>query len=107
PGPFSPANYAIIPPIGIEEENILQVYQSINNSAKMSPIAGFIPNTENIAEQLLQLQEIYREFNRVWLEERDNLDIAWLEANEKMKAAGVDEVLAELNSQLAHWWENR
>lgn len=77
-----------------------------NDDAVVSPILGCNFVTDNIQSELSNCQTIISkettELNRGLC---DDVDAALKNFREQLKAAGIDRVVAELQSQVDEWWE--
>jgi putative aldouronate transport system substrate-binding protein len=81
--------------------------KQINDSAKPSPILGFTFDRTPVETELAQTSEVFtRVFKPIYAGDGDvaaNLKAA----NDELKAAGADKVIAELQKQIDAWKANR
>lgn len=104
---FSPANFLITYPIGIEPANKADFIQQRNDMVKLSPIAGFKLDETTIAAPLQTIKTIYENYKDIWYGNYEQLEETVAQANEQLHAAQIDDVLDEINRQLENWWETK
>lgn len=74
-----------------------------NENAERSPIIGFVFDQEPVANEISQITSVEAEFkNSIYM---DNYEQRYEEYLTKMKAAGMDKVIAEAQRQLDAWCE--
>lgn len=73
----------------------------INREAATSPIIGFSPVIDNVKNELAAIETVVSEYNKLYT--RDNWRELYKEQEEKLKVAGIDRVIAEIQSQLDAW----
>ena len=90
-----------------QDKDVYEATREINRTAMKSPILGFAPDQESVKVEVANCKAVLDEY-------LDSLDlgIVELESNynafiEKLKAAGVDKLIADLNKQLTDWRNNR
>lgn len=71
------------------------------NETYLSPQAGVIFDLEEYAEQISQIQQIVNGYSGLFSGTYADVDATLAELNEKLHEAGIDEVLEEINRQLA------
>jgi len=80
------------------------IKNEFNPSADISPLIGFVPNTDKIKTQLAQVRAVQKEFSQVLLTGAvDNYEVKYKEMLDKVKLAGSDEIVNELQKQLDEW----
>ncbi len=75
-----------------------------NNNAISSPAMGFGPDTSAIADQVAALTAIWQNYSNLIYTGADPSMVEAMMA--EMRAAGFDDVLAEVNRQFAEWKAN-
>lgn len=82
----------------------LKEMQSINNSAEVSPVLGFMINTENIKTEVAQISSICKDADQVFLTgSAGDFNKYMSDLESKLKKAGIDKVIKEVNSQYKEW----
>lgn len=82
------------------------VYSTLNDMLKMpssvvSPITGFIPNTDSIKTQIAKRDELFNELgNLLVFGEVNDVDKALEDYIQKQKDAGLDQIIAALQPQV-------
>ncbi len=85
-----------------QPEDVAAQVQNINDTATRSPILGFTPNQEPIKVQIANCKAVTEEYRALSLGIMDS-EKDYPAFIEKLKRAGVDEIIAELNKQLKEW----
>ena len=80
--------------------------RKFNDSAVVSPILGFNANLDNITLQTANCKTVINEYLElidlgISSEEKYNEFIS------KLKAAGVDDIIKEMQKQIDEWWESK
>ncbi len=74
-----------------------------NNSAKKVKSFGFVPNLESVKIQVTSCNNVVNEYKKVieygMVDPKDNI----AKFNEKLKQAGIDEIVKEVQSQYDEW----
>ena len=73
----------------------------INREADKSPIIGFSPNIDKIKNELAAIETVAAEYNKLYT--RDDWRALYKEQEKKLKVAGIDTVIKEIQSQLDAW----
>lgn len=94
---FRNKNYQLFTP-DVDEEYI-ETYRNWDEGAIVSPAFGFMYSDENVKELELNLKEVEKQFSAIRTGFVD-FDTAYPEAVEALKAAGIDEYIADLQAQL-------
>lgn len=84
-------------------ENLHELTQGINDGAKKSPLSGFTPNIDNIKTQVYNCTAVVDEYLKPLDSGVVDIDEAYPKFIEKLKAAGSEKIIEELNRQLAEW----
>ena len=85
-----------------QQDDLWEVTEANNQAAPVSHLAGFTLDTSNLQTELAQLSTVRSEYGRgfIWAEDYE----AWKsEYKEKLKAAGVDTVIKEVQRQIDEW----
>lgn len=85
-----------------QADDVHEATKAINASAKRSPILGFTPDQEPIKLEIANCKAVLDEYAVVALGILDT-DEVYAEFIEKLKSAGVDKIIANLNEQLEAW----
>lgn len=84
-------------------DGIWEETDRLNREAEVTPINGFTFNNENVVNEIANISAVGKEFSR-W-EFEDDFESRYDERLAKLKAAGRDKVLAEVQAQLNAWRE--
>lgn len=85
-----------------EDKHVLT--KEINDTAKASRLLGFVPNLDPIKVEIANCKSVLNEYTETLEGGFAEDPIAYLdEMNAKFKTAGVDKVIAELQSQIDAW----
>lgn len=110
--PYSPADWAIGNTfIGYElssdPENVYTITKEINDTATMSPAYGFYPDMSEFAVQTSNCKAVIGEYLQGLEQGVVDTEKLYPEFISKLKAAGVDEIIDELQRQIDEWAKNR
>ena len=94
---FLTKNYDTDPTDRIEQ------YEEFNSQAVASPTLGFYADTTNISTEIATISNIVQEFKAPLFTGSVDTDKYLGQLNDKLKAAGIDKVMAELQSQYDKW----
>lgn len=84
-----------------EADDHWDLVKELNTSSKMSPFRGFVSDISEFQVELAQIAAVEGEYKNYWL--RDNWEELAKERKEKLKAAGIETVVAEVQKQLDEW----
>lgn len=87
--------------------DIYEKYQEFDEGAIKSPAMGFAFNPENVQSEISALNNVYNEFFPSLLTGAADPDVAFPKAVKKLKEAGVDKLLAEIQKQYDEWRKNQ
>jgi len=90
-----------------QEPGIWAETERINREAEISPMRGFMFDTEPVRTELAQIMAVQSEFDDDTIFALSNWEAAWEEKREKMHLAGIDTVIAEIERQLAEFVAGR
>ena len=86
-----------------QADDTWEATKAINDNAERSPLLGFNPNLDNLKPQVASCQSVISEF----LEALDfgivDVDAVYPQFIAKLKAAGTDEIIAEVQKQIDEW----
>lgn len=83
-----------------EDPKRVQLYKDWNNNSEISPVLGFVFDSTKVQSQIGALINITKQYrNTLYSGEKDPEPIL-KEMNSKLKAAGLDAVITEIQSQL-------
>lgn len=82
-------------------------YEEFNNESKISPALGFQFNDKNVRNELAALNNILEEFKQTLYSGSVDVDEYLGKLNTKLKEQGSDKVIAEMQSQLDEWNNNK
>lgn len=77
--------------------------KKINSEAKISPILGFIPEQDSLKVEIANCKAVLEEYLTVLDQGIVKIDETYPTFIEKLKSAGVDQIITELNKQLDEW----
>lgn len=84
------------------QDDMHEATKAINDSAKRSPILGFTPDQEPIKLETANCKAVLSEYTALALGILDTEE-SYKEFIDKLKVAGVDKLIDNLNEQLAAW----
>jgi len=88
--------------VGIPTD-IWEKYQEFNDSAVVSEALGFVFDSAPVMNEITALENVYSEFMPSLLVGAVDPEEVLPKALEKMKTAGIDKVLEEMNNQYQAW----
>lgn len=86
-----------------ESDTKYEDIKQFNDTAVYTVGYGFLPNFENVNIQYSNCLNVYNEFNKAITYGSVEPEAAIEEFNEKLKAAGIDEVVEEAQKQYEEW----
>lgn len=89
-----------------QEADVYQHTDKINKEAKVSPIIGFAPDTDPINTEISNCKAVMGEYINALQQGLVGMD-KYDEFMAKLKTAGSDKIIEELQSQLDKWLENK
>ena len=92
--------------VGIAED-IWEKYKEFNESAVVSEALGFVFDAAPVINQITALENVYSEYMPSLLVGAVDPEEVLPKALEKMKVAGIDAVLEEMNNQYQAWKANK
>ncbi|RDY29708.1 extracellular solute-binding protein [Romboutsia weinsteinii] len=86
-----------------DPENRIEQYEEFNEKAVASPTLGFYVDTTNISTEVATLSNIVQEFKAPLYTGSVDVDKYLGQLNDKLKSAGLDKVLKEIQTQYDAW----
>ena len=87
-------------------DDLYDSWKKFNNSAKRFPLLGFVFDDSKVKNEIAQLTAIGNEYKVIGTGAVDNPSKLLDERNAKLKAAGIEKVQAELQTQIDAWWKD-
>jgi len=81
----------------------IEQYETFNAKAEASPTLGFYADTTNISTEIATISNIVQEFKAPLFTGSVDTEKYLSQLNEKLKAAGIDKVMEELQGQYDKW----
>ncbi|OAS17712.1 ABC transporter substrate-binding protein [Paenibacillus oryzisoli] len=88
-----------------QPDDLYESWKKFNNDAKRFPLIGFVFDDTNVKNEIAQLTTIANEYKLVSTGTVPNPSKLIDERNGKLKAAGIDKVTKELQTQIDAWWK--
>ena len=92
-----------VKPWDTDPEDKIEQYKNFNEAAVASPTLGFYPDTTNVSTQIATLANVVQEFKAPLFTGSVDTDKYLNELNKKLKASGLDDVIAEIQKQYDEW----
>ena len=77
--------------------------KKINSESKVSPILGFVPEQESLKVEIANCKAVLEEYLSILEQGIVDVDKTYADFMAKLKSAGVDKIISELNKQLDAW----
>jgi len=84
-------------------DDIYEKYQEFDENAIKSPAMGFVFNPKDVQAEITALNNVYTEFFPSLLTGAADPDVVFPKAVEKLKAAGIDKLISEIQKQYDDW----
>ena len=85
----------------------LEEMRTINETAQKSSSLGFIFDPESVKTEYAKMSSVRSEYDKILnVGCMENFDDYLSQARKKMKDAGIDTVIAEVNKQFSEWQTN-
>ncbi|GJM70899.1 hypothetical protein HMSSN036_31150 [Paenibacillus macerans] len=78
----------------------MELYKTWNENATISPVLGFVFDSSKVQSQIGALTNIVKQYKNTLFTGQKDPEPVLREMNQKLKAAGIDEVIKELQFQL-------
>ncbi|MBO5197032.1 MAG: ABC transporter substrate-binding protein [Lachnospiraceae bacterium] len=85
-----------------QEDGIWEETEELNRTAEVSHLAGFNFDTSAVETEMAQCNSVWKEYERQAYY-ADDYDVWLTEITTKMKAAGIDTIIAEVQKQIDEW----
>lgn len=92
-----------VKPWDTDPEDKIEQYEKFNEAAVASPTLGFYPDTTEISTQLATIANVVQEFKAPLFTGSVDIDKYLGELNKKLKASGIDDVIANIQKQYDEW----
>lgn len=89
-----------------QSPTLIEEMEEFNNTAVVSPLMGFNANLDSVSLEISNCKTVVKEYLEMLdlgLYGSDKL----AEFNAKLKTAGADKIMAELQRQIDEWWESK
>ncbi|MCG7408088.1 ABC transporter substrate-binding protein [Paenibacillus sp. ACRRX] len=100
---FTLGNFFILDKLPTDPKDKWEQFAKFNDAAKNAPLLGFYFNADNVKTELAALQNVKEEFFASLYTGSVDPKVYISKAVEKFKAAGLDKVQAEMQTQLDAW----
>lgn len=84
-------------------DDMWEKYEEFNNNSKISPALGFVFNPENVMNEISAIENVYQEFAPSLMVGATDPDEYLPKFLEKLKVAGSETVIAEMQRQYDEW----
>jgi putative aldouronate transport system substrate-binding protein len=88
-----------------QPDDLYDSWKKFNNDAKRFPLIGFVFDDMNVKNEIAQLTTIVNEYKVISTGAVPNPSKLLEERNTKLKAAGLEKVKTELQTQIDAWWK--
>ncbi|UKS29306.1 ABC transporter substrate-binding protein [Paenibacillus sp. HWE-109] len=88
-----------------QPDDLYESWKKFNNDAKRFPLLGFVFDDTNVKNEIAQLTTIVNEYKVISTGAVPNPVKLLDERNAKLKAAGLEKVKTELQTQIDAWWK--
>ncbi|KRF06612.1 hypothetical protein ASG89_19370 [Paenibacillus sp. Soil766] len=88
-----------------QPDDLYENWKKFNNEAKRFPLIGFVFDDSKVKNEIAQLTTIVNEYKVISTGAVPNPSKLIDERNVKLKAAGLDKVTTELQTQIDAWWK--
>ncbi|MNJ27930.1 hypothetical protein D3C77_224510 [compost metagenome] len=89
-----------------DPEDKWEQFEKFNAAGKNAPLLGFNFDTTNVSNEIAAVQNVKDEFWASLMTGTVDPEEYLPKANEKFKAAGLDKIIAEAQSQIDEWRAN-
>ena len=96
-----------VKPWDTDPEDKIEQYEKFNEAAVASPTLGFYPDTTEISTQLATIANVVQEFKAPLFTGSVDIDKYLGELNKKLKASGIDDVMANIQKQYDQWMKDQ
>ena len=78
-------------------------YQKYNDTAEISPLYGFIFDSSKVKNEIVAISNVIDKYQGIAEAGLNDPDTTVAKFNEELKAAGIDEIIAEEQKQFDAW----
>ncbi|MGL4911689.1 MAG: ABC transporter substrate-binding protein [Romboutsia sp.] len=100
---WATGNIFILKPWDTDPEDKIEQYEAFNEQSEAGPTLGFYVDTAGISTQLATLSNVVQEFKAPLFTGSVDPEKYVEELNKKLKAAGADDVIANIQTQYDAW----
>ncbi|TVX89547.1 ABC transporter substrate-binding protein [Paenibacillus agilis] len=100
---FTLGNFFLLDKLPTDPKDKWEQFEKFNNSAENAPLLGFHFNADSVKSEVAALQNVKEEFYASLFTGTVDPKVYVPKAIEKFKAAGLDKVQAEMQTQLDAW----
>jgi len=86
-----------------QADDVWEKTKKLNDDGIVDPLISFNFNPVPVQSELAKITAVNAEFNPILFNGMADVDTTIKQKQDKLKAAGVDKVIAEINKQLADW----
>lgn len=90
-----------------QDDDIWEQTEAINNAASRSPLIGFSPNLDGLKTQIASCSAVLNEYLEILDCGAMDPDKIYPEFMSKLKIAGCDEIVAEIQRQVDEWIDSK
>ena len=98
--PASTANHMITYPIGMEPTDKSEQYKEHNDASILSPEVLYHMDYNQYIDRVAAISGVYEKYIGLWNGEYEDIDATIIELKQELNNLGIEELLAELNTQL-------
>lgn len=100
---FTLGNVFLTYPLTTDPDNIWDMYKKFNDGMEKSPIFGFKADLSSMKKEISAFSNIWSEFGKIMTCGVIDIDEVYPKYMKKMKDAGYDKVMQDLQTQLDAW----
>lgn len=104
---YSLGNRFIMYPTMDDPEDLWEEYQKFNDTSVKSPMLGFTPDIDPIKNEIAAIVNVSKEFRPALMTGSVEVEENLAKFNSKLKEAGLEKVINELQEQLDDWKRNK
>ena len=92
---------------GVEPENMWDLFKEFNETATVYPTLGFVFNPDSVMNEVTAIENVYQEYAPSLMVGAVDPDEYLPKFLEKLKSAGSDKIIAEMQKQYDEWKANK
>lgn len=90
-----------------QDDDLWEKTKELNNTAEQSKLLGFSFDSENVKSEVSQVTSVITEYDSLLGTGTVDPDTMYQEFIDKLKSAGIDNLIAEVQTQVDTWLENK